>query len=265
MPTFLHPLWGYELSYPENWVHETTEDGTEVFGPDPALQEANDLAPEAVQLLIRSEWNSTGRSIGPIWNQHVAMAAGMMGAKKVGSAPWRMGGGIGIEAEIALPKHENLRLWTGILTRGWIVLKFSVTHIKEERSRFEPIVTRIISSLKFIDSVSGLVVNGQGLPVPPAYTAVDPLKVISDIANPDQWVAYDGGSGIDALQCFYARELENYGWAVQDYIPFPGTSSLGFARLELSKNEQTGTLGLLPFGKETVTPSSPAKIVFKLH
>ena len=185
---------------------------------------------------MRGEWNAGGQKIEPLWAQHIAKLAGIIGPKQVGAAPWKMGGGSsGLEAEIVLPKRENKRLWTGILTRGLAVLHFTVMHSLEEKDAFEPIATRVISSLAFLGHASSVRTSEMELPLPPGYNPTDPTKIVTDNPNPTNWKAYEGNSSMGALQAFYMREAIYYGWQISSYLPFPGESELGFARLQLQK------------------------------
>jgi hypothetical protein len=194
----------------------------------------------------------------------MGLAAGMMGAKKVGSAPWGMGGAFGMEAEILLPAKEDRRLWAGILEKDFTVLKFLVTHAKQDRPWFEPIATRIISSLSFPTRVQNIDLSPEGLPLPPGYSPADPALIIPDIADPMNWRAYDGQSQAGALQAFYLREAPNYGWQITEYVPFPSASDLGFARIHLHNDARQLILGIMPFGGSKVTSASPANLVWKL-
>jgi hypothetical protein len=264
MPIFQHPLWGYELAYPESWAHRSVGE-TEAFVADLDALGPDDAAGAAAgQILVRAELNYPPRLIEPVWNLHIAQVAGMLGARQVGSAPWRMAGATGIEAEIVLPKRENLRLWAGVLAHGYVILKFAVTHPKEHRSLVESTATSVISSLKFLKSLDGLAFNDWGLPLPPGYQPAVPSEIIQDIADPQNWQAFDGQGGTDALQAFYLRELENTGWEIQEYVPFPSLVELGFARMQVHKGDYSVTLGILPFGSEAVTASSPGKLAFKI-
>jgi hypothetical protein len=262
MPVFQHPLWGYELAYPESWTHRSV-DGIEAFSADPDSPELETASSAGGQILVRAELNYPPRLIEPVWNQHIAQVAGMLGARQVGSAPWRMAGATGIEAEIVLPKRENQRLWAGVLAHGYVILKFAVTHLKEERSQFEPAATHIISSLKFIKNVNGLAFNDWGLPLPPGYEAVVPSEIIQDIGDPQNWQAFNGQCSVDALQAFYLRELENAGWEILEYVPFPSLVELGFARMQVHKDDYSVTVGILPFGAEAASSSSPGRLAFK--
>jgi hypothetical protein len=262
MPIFQHPLWGYQLAYPESWAHRTVGE-TEAFVADLEALGPDNPGAAAGQILVRAELNYPPRLIEPVWNQHIAQVAGMLGARQVGSAPWRMAGATGIEAEIVLPKRENQRLWAGVLARGYVILKFAVIHGKEQRSLYEPLATGIISSLKFLNKVDGLAFNDWGLPLPPGYQPAAPSEIVQDISDPQNWQAYDGRSAIDALQAFYLREMENAGWEIVEYVPFPSLVELGFARMQVRKDDFSVTLGVLPFGTEAVTASSPGKLAFR--
>jgi hypothetical protein len=262
MAVFQHVLWGYELTYPDNWVHQTLG-AVEGFAAIPEALTPDYVGPDSGQILVRCEWNCARTQIEPIWNRHIGMLASWVGAKQLGSAPWRMGGASGIEAEIVLPKKDNRRLWTGILQRGLTVLNFVVLHLKEERAEFEPIATRIISSLRFPPEIAGVLTHENGLPLPPGYTPISPQAVVNDIADPQNWRAYSGQSGIDALQAFYLRESVNFGWTVEEYAPFPAPTELGFARLKLVKGSQSVMLGIMPYSSEDKTVTS-AHLVFKL-
>lgn len=263
MAVFQHVLWGYELTYPDEWAHQT-QGPIEAFASLPEALTPDYTGQNSGQILVRGEWNCARQPIEPIWNRHIGMLAGWLGAKQVGSAPWRMAGATGVEAEIVLPKKDNRRLWTGILERNFTVLHFIVLHLREERALFEPKATEIISSLRFPAEVAGVLTDEAGFPLPPDYFQVPPQQVIDDIVEPEKWRAYDGQSGVDALQAFYLREAPNYGWEVVEYVPFPSPSELGFARLRLVKAGRTVMLGLMPYKTETNGSALPARLVFKL-
>ena len=262
MTVFQHVLWGYELTYPDDWVYRAIGD-TDGFAAIPEALTPGYAGDQSGHLLVRAEWNSARLPVGPLWNEHIARACGMIGAKKVGAAPWRMGGGVGFEAEIVLPKQSKNRLWTGTLTRDFLVLNFMVTHRKDERESFEPLVTRLISSLRFLERAGGIEINEIGIPLPPGYTPTDPRMVVDDIADPENWLAYDGREGSGALQAFYLREAPVHGWLVEEYVPFPGPSSPGFARLRLVRNEKSLILGIMPDSQAEEAAECPAKIVVK--
>jgi hypothetical protein len=262
MTIFQHLLWGFELTYPDDWNHKT-QDEKELFAAIPEALDLEYSGPNAGYILVRADWNVANESLEELWNRHLGLAAGLIGAKKVSSAPWQMAGASGFEAEIVLPKKETLRLWTGILGRGFLVLNMVVSHPKEARSWFEPLATQIISSLKFPTTVGEYFTTRQGIPLPPGYKPIDPRLAVEDIPQPAQWQAFDGEISIGALQAFYLREAPACGWQVQEYVPFPIPSNLGFARLILSKEDQTVVLGLLPKGEQTVNSASSARVVIK--
>ncbi|MEW6400593.1 MAG: hypothetical protein AB1649_02270, partial [Chloroflexota bacterium] len=269
MTVFRHILWGYELTYPEGWVHQEIQDA-DAFAQSAEAFDPYYAGSDAGHLQVRGEWNWQRQPIEPLWNKHIGMLAGMMGAKEVGSAPWRLGDAVGLEAEIVLPKKDNMRLWTGILMRDFRVLHFMVTHPKEVREQFEPAATKIISSLRFPSRILGIRASREGIPVPPDYSSVDPLTILADIQDPQNWRAYSGKSGIGALQAFYVREVPIHNWEMEEYVPFPSDSELGFSRLQLRRDKTKIMLGLMPYdtsGYEasgTVTSSSPANIVYKI-
>lgn len=263
MAVFQHVLWGYELSYPDDWIHQT-QGSIETFAGIPEALTPDYAGPNSGQILVRCEWNCARQPIEPLWNRHVGMLASWLGAKEVGSAPWQMGGAAGLEAEIVLPTKDARRLWTGILEHNFTVLHFIVLHLKEERSIFEPLATQVISSLRFPAETAGVRTGAEGLPLPPDYDPVPAQDVIEDIANPESWRAYDGRSGVDALQAFYLREAPNYGWQVTEYVPFPSPANLGFARLRLEREGRPVTLGIMPYHDEGEAETLPARLVFKL-
>ena len=262
MPVFQDILWGYALTYPEGWIHQAVQD-TEAFAEKVEALSQDYSGPQAGQILVRPELNPFRQAIEPIWSQHIARSAGMIGARDVRSAPWRLAGASGLEAEIALAKKEKQRFWTGVLQRHFVVMKFVVIHPMEERRRFEPLATQLISSLQFITHAMDLPTTPDTFPLPPDYTPADPRNLVNDIQDLTGWRAYTGSASIAALQAFYLREAPNYGWAVLAYDPFPGRSDLGFARLELRQEKRSVTLGILPAGGASVDSSSPANLALK--
>lgn len=262
MPLFQHSLWGYQLAYPDGWIHQTIQQN-EAFAARLEAFESGYSGPDGGHLLVKAEWNGGLQTIGPLWTRHIGLTAGMLGARKVGSAPWSMSGAVGLEAEILLPKKSNERLWTGILARGHLVLQFVVVHPKETRAFFEPQATQIIRSLKFLERTAGVDLNEQGLPIPQGYFPADPEAIIQDLRSGSGWSAYAGGSPCDALQAFYTREAPAHGWTIEEYLPFPGPSELGFARFKLRRGEQELTLGIMPLGQESVSATSPGRLVIK--
>jgi hypothetical protein len=258
MTTFQQPLWGYQLKMPDGWVHRQLQD------TDGFASHAQALAPDYQgeklgHVLVRGEWNPTRQPFEASWNQHITRLAVMLGAKKLGAAPWELPGGRGFEVEIQLPKKTKRRLWAGILENGPVLLHFMVSHWLEERAWFEPLASQLIASLRFQPQIAGLETDSAGLPLPPGYTAADPTEFLTDLQDPAAWQAYDGQANMGALQCFLTREAPAHGWEIQEYVPFPGSNNRGFARLQLVKDEQHLTVGVLPIGDKTPT----GKLVIK--
>lgn len=267
MPVFQHPLWGYTLNYPDQWIHRHVQ-GAETFASrEEALAEGYD-GPDAGQVMVKAEWNSTLQPVEPLWNQHIGLMASMIGAKAVGSAPWKMGGANGLETEIGFPKQVNRRLWTGILSRDFLVLKFMVMHPKTARQQFEPQATLLIGSLRFPTHLFFTRANETGLPQPPGASATPIQEVLADVTDPENWRAYTAPGSIGALQAFYLRECPALGWRVEEFIPFPYPSDLGFARFKLVKDGAWVTLGLMPWAEPaqegSLSADSPARIVIQV-
>lgn len=263
MKRFQHKLWGYELHYPDDWAHRSLP-AYEAFAANPAALERGFEGAQPGHLLVSAEFNAGRKPVQPVWTHHLGMVAGMLGAKQVGSAPWHMGGGVGFEAEVRLPKKEQQRLWTGVLERGFTLLKFFVQHPLEDRGWFEEPVTGIIKSLRFPESVEGVEVNEAGIPIPPGYEPADPRAVIPDIEESANWLGYEGESSVGGLQAFYLREAQAAGWEMGEFVPFPAEPGLGFARLTLAKGEKEAVVGILPVGKETVGANSTGTVVIKI-
>ena len=258
MTTFQHALWGYEIDLPSGWIHEAIQDSN-AFATTPEALRPDYQGENLGHLIIRGEWNWSRQPIAPLWNQHITKLSVMLGAKKLGAAPWTMRVGQGFEAEILLPKKANKRLWVGILTHDAIVLHFSVTHWKEEKEEFEPLATKIIQSLHFIEKAKNIPTNELGCPLPPDYTSTDPKIYLSDINDITHWQAYSGKANIGALQAFFLRELPIFGWMIDEYVPYPADSNLGFARFKINKADKFLTIGLLPTDETLNT----ANIIFK--
>lgn len=260
--------WGYEISYPDYWFYKQISD-TDFFVSTPDAFDPLYDGKDSGQIAIRGEWNWEKKDIKPLWSEHIGLLAGMLGAKDVGSADWRLGKAVGIEAEIVLPKKLNRRLWTGILAHQFCVLHFMVTHPLEAREEFEPVATEIIKSLKFPESLPGMVLSKDEVPLPLSYTSIDPSFVVQDISDRSQWVAFDGNADIGALQSFYLRELSKNNWEIIEYIPFTDISDLGFARYVIKKEQKRLILGLMPSGSDTGTTKQaspvPTRIVYKVE
>jgi hypothetical protein len=244
MAEFQNPLWGFALTYPDDWTHQSNSESDGFAKDAQAFDQAVPFNQQAAHLLVRGEWNPRRQPIAPLWNQHITKLAIMLGAKKLGASPFSMGGANGFEAEIQMPKSENRRLWAGILARDTIILHLMVSHPREQRSDFEPQATQVIASLRFLEKIEGFVSSPEGVPLPPNYTPVDPASLVPDAQG--NWQAYTGTSDIGALQAFYYRELPNYGWEISEFIPLPNQVDIDFARLRIHKDSLTATLGILP-------------------
>ncbi len=248
--TFQQKLWGYELTYPDDWTHRSMGE-VEGFAARPEALDAVQDKPQSGHLLVRAEWNGIGHPIDALWEAHIAKVAGMVGAKNVGSAPWTLAGATGYEAEIVLPKKEQNRLWVGFLSRGAILLEFMVAHPLEERPWFEPQVTDLLKSLTFSGHVDDLAVHESGIPLPPDCKPIDPTEILKDIPDPARWQTFDSPHSMGGLQAFYAREAPHYGWTIETFQPFPGQHDLGFARLGLRQDDRLIALGLIPYQGDT--------------
>ncbi len=260
MQIFQHPLWGYQLSYPDSWMHRTLGEIEGFAATADSLEEGPGFT-NGGHLLVRADWNGTLQPIDQLWAQHLGQLGGFIGAKNIGSAAWEMGGATGFEAEIVLPKKENRRLWAGILAFNFIVLQMALEHPREELSTYQPVVTEILKSLRFLRNVENVLENACGFPLPPGYTPVPPHSIVPDVPEGQIWEAYSGSASAGALQAFYLRESQARGWKLQEMSPFPGPSELGFARIIYHKEGATATLGIMPQG---VSSTSPAAIVIRL-
>lgn len=85
-----------------------------------------------------------------------------------------MAGARGYEVEIALPQKSRRRLWAGILEKGALVLEFAVLHWKDHREPMEPILSRMISSLRLIHRADGVEITPEGLPLPAGTAELPP-------------------------------------------------------------------------------------------
>ncbi len=261
MAIFQNPLWGFELTYPDDWA-QVSNLGADGFAQNiEAFDPVSDVNEQAAYMLVRGEFNGKREAIAPLWSQHISKLSVMLGAKKLGASPFSMGGANGFEAEIQLPQKINRRLWAGILARDTTILHFMVSHKKTERADFEPHATQIISSLRFLEHVEGLTANAHNLPLLPNYQPVAPPSLVPDVKEDEGWEAYDGESELAALQAFYYRELPQYGWEISEFIPFPNQVDVNFARIRIHKEGTSATLGILPFGEKNLI----GKIVFKLE
>lgn len=262
MPIFHHPFWGYQLEYPQDWIHEPIGD-TEAFAAIPEALQTDYDGPQSGHLLIHGEWNPTRRPVEDLWKSHIAKTASFLGAKKVRSAPWKMANSQGFETELVLSKKSPKRLWVGLLENEYTLLHLMVTHHKLERDAFEPIVSRVISSLEFDVTTADIELNNNGFPLPPGYRPIDPSILLTDIRAEEDWEAYDGTNTVDALQAFYLRESTQYGWQAQEYIPFPNTSHHNFARIHFQKDGRVIILAILPYAPDDQRKPNVGKIVIQ--
>jgi len=249
MNRFQHKLWGYELSYPDNWVHKTTQD-IEAFAAYLDSLKPNYEGAKLGHVFVRGEFNPHLQPIESLWNQHIAKLSVILGAKRLGSAPLKIGGGTGFEVEIVLPKKDKKRLWVGILSFNATVLHLMVLHLKENRGWFEPLASKIIASIHFMGQAEEIATDFIGLPIPPKYESTNPSKFLHDIKILENWLAFEGEEEIGALQNFYVRELPNFGWEILSFEPYPGSKDINFARFIIRKEDVTATLGILPFGEK---------------
>ncbi len=248
MTAFQQPFWGYTFQIPAELIHRRLMDA-DGFAMIPAALAPDYEGPNLGHIVVRGEWNWQRQPLEPVWNRHMTRLSIMLGAKRVGSAAWTMGGATGLEAEIQLPQKVDKRLWVGILSSGPVILHFMVTHRKEERQTFEPLATRLISSLSVIKSTKDIQLLENGLPIPPGYSPINPKLILPDITDSQPWQAFAGSANPGALQAFYTREAPALGWKLIEYVPYPAPGGLGFARYKLQKNGQTFTLGIFPFGE----------------
>jgi hypothetical protein len=245
MKTFVHPLWGFSIDVPAGWIHRPLQDGN-AFAEIEAAFEPGYAGPLAGHLIIQAEWNGLRHPVEPIWQDHVTRVATMLGAKRVGSAPWRIGPAVGLEAEIALPKKESNRLWLGILCHDLVVLKFLVSHPLARRADFEPQATAVLRSLRFLTSVADLPPHASGLPLPPDCTPLPAAEVLADLGTEGSWEAFETPHSMGAVQAFYWREAPAASWEITSFQPFPGDHPHPFARVGLHKAGKVMALGILP-------------------
>lgn len=245
MNIFQHQLWGYQIQLPEGWGHQQfgPRDG---FAADLNAFESNYQGENLAQLLILGQWNSLQQPVPELWQSHLGKVSLMLGAKNLASAPWEMAGTSGLEAEIVLPKKKPQRVWTGILENGMLVLSFLALHWKEKREEVEPILSKIIASLHYLEKVQDLPSNEFGLPLPSATRPIDPLSIVSDIPDPENWQAYQTQHSPGALQAFYTRELPHRGWEITRYVPYPNPGQYPFARVLMNKDQREYSLGIMP-------------------
>lgn len=245
MATFTHPLWGYSLTYPDAWIHHTSAE-IEAFATRLEALHVDTAGPKDGHCLVRGEFNYSQKDINLLWKDHLVKLGLMVGAKNVGSAPLRIGGGVGFEAEIVLPKTKNQRLWTGLLAYGLTILHLVVSHPLDQRGWFEPLASALVTSLRFKSKTDGLETIPAGVPLPHGYTSIQPDSLLSNIKTQQGWLAFTGQALCDALQAFFLRELPHLGWEIMEFIPYPNQTNTGFARFQLRKQNRELTLAILP-------------------
>jgi len=249
MNPFQHPLWGYQILLPEGWQHKNLVD-RDGFAVDLRSFDGDYQGQNLAQLLIHGEWNGLRKPVPELWQNHLAKVSLMLGAKNLKYATWEMGGAKGYEVEVILPKKSPQRLWTGILENGMLVLSFLALHWKENWGEIEPVLSEIIASLKYLAAVDDLSENELGLPLPPEAEPTDPCSIVSDITDPENWLAYHTRAHQGALQAFYLRELPYRNWEISRYVPYPNPGELPFARIITHNNRHSFSLGIMPGGEE---------------
>lgn len=262
MAEFQQMIWGYRLSYPDDWIHRSLHE-VEGFAADPHALDPDAAGPGSGHLLIQAEWNGMRVPVEPLWESHIAKIAAMFGAARVGSARWTMGGGAGHEAEIVLPKKAEKRLWVGFLARGLVLLKIMVAHPLEDRPWFEPLVSEILKGLLFLDRAEGVPVHESGIPVPAGCREIDPAEVLSNLPEPSAWRVFETPHSFNGLHAFYTREAPAHGWQLELLESLPHEHGPGFSRMRLSKGDRVLALGLLPYRREPADPGWLGRIAIK--
>ena len=180
--TYQQPLWGYEMDLPPGWQHQRFS-GKDAFATDPEAFRPGYQGESLAQLLIQGEWNSLHKPADQLWNRHLGRTSLLLGAKNIGTARWEMAGAAGYEAEIVLPKKSRQRMWAGMLEKGELVLEFLVLHWKDNRDEMEPLISRIISSLRLIPTAEGPETHPGRPSSAPGFAAVSLTRVIDDIQD----------------------------------------------------------------------------------
>lgn len=242
MPVFQQHFWGYEITYPDDWVHATHGD-VEAFALHPQALDIDYDGPHMGYLLIRAELNAYQMPLEPLWTEHLSRIAIMHGAKQIGSRPYLAGQAKGFAAELLLPRREERRLWTAVLAAGGIVLHLMAMHRSTEVLDFHPLV----ASLRFAPFVTGMTRSPRGMPLPAGSLPVQPADVFPDLTPADHWEAYRAAAAVDALQIFYIREAPGHGWEVLGYSPYPNRDpAIQHASLVLYRDGQGAAVHLLP-------------------
>lgn len=262
MPTFVHPLWGYALEYPREWVWK---DQGEVVAFAPHQQALDSIGSENPQghFAIRPELNPYLRPIDPLWTEYITRVGIMKGAKKVGGARLKAGNLEGYEAELLMPAKQNRRLWIGLLAAGGIILHLMLTHDKEEQATFQSPVSRMVQSLRFVAHTEGVHTNEAGIPLPPHYAPAPVESVLADTTAEEGWEARTGQAPIAALQAFYLRELPQHGWEITAYYPFPNReASIRFASFLIQRDATRAIVALLPHDNNPVRAHLAIRLPF---
>jgi hypothetical protein len=256
MTTFVQPLWGFSMDLPAGWVHRSLQNGDAFARIEDALDPGY-VGPLGGHIMVHAEWNGLHRAVEPIWREHVARVATMLGAKQVRSAPWRIGPGEGLEAEIALPKKEANRLWLGVLSHDMIMLKLLVAHPLACRAEFEPQATDVLRSLSFLESVPDLPQHPCGLPLPPDCTPQPTTEILEELGSQGSWEVFGTPHSMGAVQGFFWREARAAGWEITSFQPYPGDHPLPFARVGLHKAGRAIALGILPHHRQGADEGEP--------
>ncbi len=252
MPTFVHPLWGYALDYPEGWLWEEQGEVT-AFAPHRAALTPDYEGADAGHLAIRPELNPYLRPIEPRWTEYITRVGIMKGAKKLGAAPLKVGNLEGYEAELLMPAKQNRRLWIGLLAAGGIILHLMLTHPKEAKDSFQGAASRMVQSLRFVARTEGVATDAHGLPLPPEYSPAPLEAVLADTSPDEGWQTYTGEAPIAALQAFYLRELPQHGWDISAYYPFPNRSAdVRFASFLAERDGAQAIVALIPYNKNPI-------------
>lgn len=254
MKIFQHQLWGFQILLPEGWSHKNFK-SIDGFAADSRAFESNYEGDTLAQLLINGEWNSLNKPVFDLWQTHLGKSSLMLGAKNIASAEWTMAGAKGFEVEVVLAKKNPRRLWAGILENGMLVLTFLVLHWKENREEMEPLISKIISSLRYLKKLDRVYLTEDDLPLPEPFSPTDPLEIMPDIQDPENWQAYQTEFSTGALQAFYLRELLPLGWNITRYVPYPNFGELPFAQVLMNKAGKVYSLGILPQGEGGETGS----------
>jgi len=246
---FQQHFWGYEITYPDDWVHATHGE-VEAFAMHTQALNVEYKGAHMGYLLVRGEFNPYQKPIEPLWGQHLTKIAVMHAAKKVGSAPFQVGNAKGFEAELLLPRRDDRRMWVGLLSAGGIILHLMVTHRKAEKEEFQPVVSRMVASLRFAPQVEGVTLSPGGMPLPKGYQRADPKSVYPQADASSEWEAYTGEAASGALQIFYLREAPVYGWEALAFYPYPNTDpQIQHGQLVLHKDGRGAVIHILPSGQ----------------